>query len=235
MAQVKLLKIELQECKQREFGQRSSDNSVTENQRKQIKTEGDQFDDSILMKSIDDLSNDEFNAAFHISMNEDEIVEPTPYQPCKLDSNILKHITPIKSYTCLKGQNKENDVNMTDGENSSNKTAIERSPTMLSKHLKAVNRKPFRNNDPNDVSSDDQTRDSSTSIESAPWHTKKKCVTLTQLFENQSSSKRSQISPQKSALNARKKLNLSLASNMPRLRQSTITFQKVRTYSYLQL
>lgn len=209
---------------------------MDEKQRKRIKLEADQFDDSIHMKSVDDISNDELNAAFHLSMNEDEIIEPTPGKLYKPNPNILKKVTPIKSPISLNEQNKENDLNMTDGENLGNIAALERSPTVLSKYsnkmnVKQTNRKlpaPFRSNESKDVSVDCQAKNSHTLREPAQWHAKIKSTTLTNFFENHSSGKRLTTSPhhQKSTLNPRKKTSLSL----PRLRQSTILFQKVREY-----
>lgn len=103
------------------------DHQALISQRKRIKTDCTENEDCTNYNT----SKDELNSAFHSSSLEDDVIEPSQYQPYPIDLNKLKKNSPSHRGHRYNEQNKEN-------QNKTNLKAIEKSPTVLSKNSKKV-------------------------------------------------------------------------------------------------
>lgn len=203
------------------------------NSRKRAKTSSPPlYDSSVSAISMQDATNDDLlnvNAVFNsTTLEEDEIVAGTQMN----ESKTILH-KPIRSATYnTKSSNEQNKEN--NGGRSGMTSAVEKSPTLLSKRTKKPSNEravtperilsPKKDNESNIKSA----QSSSTSNESPKWKRKnsKKTATPRRLFDKwpSSATQRSPSSPQQSGSIMRTKLFL---SNQSRMKQSTLKFPKV--------
>lgn len=186
---------------------------LNENQRKRIKSESLNFDDSILQSSMHNESTDALNAAFHLNVCEDDIIYPSQAVPIQHKSTKISPGYKDKTY---KRQNKENKENSVTAQNSK-----EKSPTILSKRFDKIELKPDLGGN---VSNDKLITDVKCATvlkNTSQFHLKpptKKPIP----FTNETST----TTTQRPNTNPRKKLSLAMYS--PRLKQTLSNFNKVR-------
>lgn len=121
---IKCLETELQKCNVPTISLDCSTILEPTNQRKRIKTEFQNEDSTNY-----DTSKDELNSAFHSTSIEDDVIDPTQFEPHQSASKKLKKISPSNKGHSSNEQNKEN-------QNMDNLKANEKSPTVLSKNSK---------------------------------------------------------------------------------------------------
>lgn len=200
----------------------SSNTSPNENRRKRTRTTTPPIDSSLV--SLQDVTNDELNAAFHSSTcYDDDVIIAT-----QIDTSRNGLQKSIKCAQSAKGteQNKENDRDLSFKSNGLIFNADERSPTVLNRHA--------MKNESKQVTPDKfQSPQRRSGQKGSPsWKSKSsasKKGTPRRLFESwgrSPTSSKSPSSPQQKNQN-KKKISLTLSSNTSRMKQSTINFPKV--------
>lgn len=197
-----------------------------ESRRKRIKTEMN----NLTPEALNNDTSDELNDAFHHSICDDDVIEPTQFGANVLGINKTALISPGKKGRRVMEHNKENEQNKSVQKDVSPIDVMEKSPTMLGKRFNRIDLKKTDKMQPkplvsvhsNEQSPVQQNLDDSMRSESPKCHSKPR-----RLFDNWSSSSHSSPQQQQQEQNrsTRKKLSLPLASS--RLKQSTIKFPKV--------